>query len=565
MLKNPNLLESAPSESSRDFQIPRFLAIALAGMVALELVAPFTSTSYGLDGRFHLYWISQFTEFIANGVFIPRWIPNSFNGFGSTAFYFYPPLTFYVAALIRTITGFTDAHTLYRIINILGTIGSFIAIQILLRALGVSGKQLVIAACLYTFAPFRLAEIYHRSALPTHVAYVFIPLFWRALLAIVRREWTTPKRILILGFIAALLLLTNLPVIMVTVVCTTIAGAVLWKKIRWGMVMELTGATIVAAGLAAFHYAASLSATPYVAVGVLMITHPKEDIRYFFSNFNLLADYHIFFVYAPVVLFAISYWYVRRKRLPLTEAECLVISIGLAGTAIIAFLDFPPTGWRFWNITPPLRLIAFPLRFYSQILLLTAVLVGIASTRVFRCVATYCIALCVAGAILPAVLAVLNLHVFKHAEPSLEDDWAYRPKYPIERQDLIRVISLNNPIIIKGVQPNEGLQSIRSVEQEEAFKVTFNTAHVVSFHRFYWPYWHLYINGTEIPSQPDSSGRATAVLPAGHYTADWRLERTPIETAGLWISGVAWSGVAIFWGIGLIRRRVRKKQPIVTS
>jgi hypothetical protein len=267
-------------------------------------------------------------------------------------------------------------------------------------------------------------------------------------------------------------------------------------------------------------------------------------------------------VYAPVALFAIGYWYIRRKRLRLTNSERLVISIGLIGSVIIAFLDFPPTGWKFWNMLPPLRLIAFPLRFYSQILLLIAVLVGIASTRVFRRVATLCIALCIAGAVLPSLLAILNLHVFGHSEPSPEDDWAYRPKYPIERQDLIRVITLNSPIIINGVQPNETLQSVRSVAQEEVYNVTFNTAHVVSFHRFYWPYWHLYADGSEIPSYPDSLGRAAAVLPSGHYTANWRLERTPLETAGLWISGIAWTGMILFWGIGLIRLRVRKKKTI---
>ncbi|HEX5317448.1 MAG TPA: hypothetical protein VFX22_12435, partial [Candidatus Kapabacteria bacterium] len=75
--------------------------------------------------------------------------------------------------------------------------------------------------------------------------------------------------------------------------------------------------------------------------------------------------------------------------------------------------------------------------------------------------------------------------------------------------------------------------------------------------RFYWPFWHLYENGREISSHPDSLGRAVAVLPARNYTAVWRLERTPLEIAGRWISGVAWCGVLIFWGIGLVRRRVR--------
>ncbi len=86
-------------------------------------------------------------------------------------------------------------------------------------------------------------------------------------------------------------------------------------------------------------------------------------------------------------------------------------------------------------------------------------------------------------------------------------------------------------------------------------RLHFLTRSWLHFIDFTGPFGILYANGGEIPSRPDSIGRATAVLPTGHYTAVWRLERTPLEYWGIWISGIAWIGVLLFGGIGLVRWR----------
>jgi hypothetical protein len=89
--------------------------------------------------------------------------------------------------------------------------------------------------------------------------------------------------------------------------------------------------------------------------------------------------------------------------------------------------------------------------------------------------------------------------------------------------------------------------------------VSLRQSHTVTFHRFYWPYWHLYGDGNEIPTRPDSIGRATAMLPAGQYAATWELERTPLERDGLWISGITAAGIFLFFAASYGKKRIRKR------
>jgi len=52
----------------------------------------------------NLTWASQFADQFRAGILYPRWMPDSFDGLGSPAFYFYPPLPFWIDAVVSVIT-----------------------------------------------------------------------------------------------------------------------------------------------------------------------------------------------------------------------------------------------------------------------------------------------------------------------------------------------------------------------------------------------------------------------------------------------------------------------------
>ena len=69
-------------------------AAVLVWAPTLVIAAPGDLFSYDLN------WAAQFGALVRAGDPYPRWLPGSFGGLGSPTFYFYPPLSFWVAALV---------------------------------------------------------------------------------------------------------------------------------------------------------------------------------------------------------------------------------------------------------------------------------------------------------------------------------------------------------------------------------------------------------------------------------------------------------------------------------
>src|SRR5438105_4405721 len=94
------------------FRLPKILEVLLGLIVVLEFVAPFIAKIHGFDAHLHLLWIRRFAELNSSGILIPTWDPSGFFGFGSVAFYFYPPLTYILGSIVHTITGIADPYIL---------------------------------------------------------------------------------------------------------------------------------------------------------------------------------------------------------------------------------------------------------------------------------------------------------------------------------------------------------------------------------------------------------------------------------------------------------------------
>jgi hypothetical protein len=113
----------------------------------------------------------------------------------------------------------------------------------------------------------------------------------------------------------------------------------------------------------------------------------------------------------------------------------------------------------------------------------------------------------------------------------------------------------NDVPALASLSGNERVELAAQSLTSETFEATLKSPRTVTFHRFYWPAWRLYSNGQELKTWPDSIGRATADLPAGNYEAIWKLERSPLEQAGLWVSVLTVAGIIAIMAAGRVRRR----------
>ena len=240
--------------------------------------------------------------------------------------------------------------------------------------------------------------------------------------------------------------------------------------------------------------------------------------------------------------------------------------MGLGMIALLLILEIPAIGRPVLSTVPMINLVQGTWRFYVDIVLLASCLIGVARSESLRKAAKQIMWVWVTGAMLAMALIVLHVHLSTHQKTRASDPPEYVPIYTLKNHDTLEAVFSNlknmDPIVRTSGGGANSISLRNNDPEREEYTVNFETETTVTFHRFFWPAWHLYASDREIPSCPDSIGRAIAVLPVGRYNAEWRLERTPLECAGFWISGIAWAGMIMFWGIGIVRMRVKKKQTI---
>ncbi|MEK7470407.1 MAG: glycosyltransferase, partial [Patescibacteria group bacterium] len=102
-----------------------------------------------------------------------RWVPDAGYQYGYPQFNFYPPLPYYIGALLHRVgIQYIDS---VKILFILGYILSAITIFILVSELTDKWSGFV-SALLYTYIPYKAVEVYVRGALSEFWAQIFFPL-----------------------------------------------------------------------------------------------------------------------------------------------------------------------------------------------------------------------------------------------------------------------------------------------------------------------------------------------------------------------------------------------------
>ncbi|WP_198375846.1 hypothetical protein [Neoroseomonas rubea] len=184
----------------------------LAGAAAV-LAAPFLLFG-ALPGHSTIYnvtWTSQFVAAVAGGTAYPRWLPDSFAGLGSPAFFFYAPLPFYWAWLHAPLG--VAAEGTFRLLGV--------SMATMLLASGVTmrlwlgrhaGPRAATAgAVAYMAMPYHLLDLYQRASLGELAAYAVVPL---VAIGVSRLAREGARAIVPLAVSAALLVTSHLPTAM---------------------------------------------------------------------------------------------------------------------------------------------------------------------------------------------------------------------------------------------------------------------------------------------------------------------------------------------------------------
>src|SRR6185295_6315694 len=92
-------------EKEKEKEQDRSEGFPLVALVSLSLLAAWPIVRAGYpsigDGLNHLYRLVEFDHLLRHGVWFPRWATDLGYGYGYPLFNFYPPLVYYLGALVH--------------------------------------------------------------------------------------------------------------------------------------------------------------------------------------------------------------------------------------------------------------------------------------------------------------------------------------------------------------------------------------------------------------------------------------------------------------------------------
>jgi hypothetical protein len=528
-------------------------------VATLVLMAPtlVVGTTLSHSSQFNLMWAQQFAEQIQAGVLYPRWLPQSFEQLGSPAFYFYPPLAFWVDALVGLLT--LDALSVPRRLAIAATLllwASGLAMHAWLQRVTGNALRALVGSLAYMAAPYHLLDHYLRGAFAEFASFAVLPLVALGVLLVGQRHRVGPG---LLALAYAALLMTHLPTALLVSV-TVLPPYVLYHAWRQAdaraaasFLVRVAGAGVLGIGVAAVYLLPALTLQGSISANLLWIEYfrvqpwflvrpdrwPDPDFM------RIVAAIALAYVLATLAL-ALA---VRGGPVGERRQEC---AFWLAVSLLCLVLMSGLVPW-FWEL-PELGKVQFPWR------LLVVV--------EFAVITAWCLALPlslrrpVRYLLVGATAALVPAVVWIGAETALRIATT-RAAGVLETGDSpeYQPAGYSHPYI-RGSYVDQGLETLarlpiidcvpaaRRCRAESGplgamrIEIDSDRPTAVTLRRFYFPGWSLNPPRPIVPAEP--LRLVSFVAPAGSGT--FQLARTPVaaEHWGWLVSGAS-LGLVLLW------------------
>src|SRR3989344_5373073 len=263
-----------------------FWPLLILFILALPLIYPFFTPGYFAthDGEWAIVRLAEMHREVKDMQLPPRWSHYLNHGFGYPLFLFTYPFPYYAGEFLHLIgIGFTDT---IKLIFILSIVLSSITMYLLgNKYWGTWGG--FISAVLFTFAPYRITNLFIRGSLGESLATIYFPLLFYLLSELVVRPSRTIVTLTV--FSLATFILTHnatvvlfLPVLLVWVILLLFQG----KKISAKNIKIVSIAFILSLTLSAFFWLPALTEKKFVALSVTPLT---DKTAHFLSMFELAS------------------------------------------------------------------------------------------------------------------------------------------------------------------------------------------------------------------------------------------------------------------------------------
>lgn len=223
----------------KEKEIINYILIIIASIIISIPLANKSLNIYRDDGIQHICRIIGTEQTLADKQFLPMIMSNLCNNFGYSWNIFYSPLTAYMSVVFR-IFNFSYVNCLKLCMFVIVLLSGLTMYKLTLR-ITKNKKLATLASIIYILAPYRITDMYIRTALAELASFIFIPIVFEGLYIIVNEEKKSYK--LALG--AAGLILTHQVIAMYTVIICFAYLIVFFKKLKSKTVLKNVGVNLL--------------------------------------------------------------------------------------------------------------------------------------------------------------------------------------------------------------------------------------------------------------------------------------------------------------------------------
>ncbi len=536
--------------------LPWLIGAATVSGIVMAIVAPVD----GDDASFHLHWIPAFYALLHDGVWLPKWLPDGFHGFGAPTFYFYPPLTNYISSLAIWITGVHRPEAIFNLVALFSTLASGAACYYLLNRLGASRSSSILGSLFYAFAPYRQFDLYTRSSLSQPMGFIFLPLILAGLIQIVRSK-ENPEGIgrikpnVVLALSWAGLLLCAFPLALAAAMTIVVMWFAFRHHVRKEHLIPIGVSLLLGTGITAFHYIPSLHFMPFVQSDLYLSGIPD-------GNWvpALLRGTQLRFVTQDMLIYgtqiALLIWCWRASRGSLSRSALTGVATVLTFFIIIEtpFLSSP-----LWDYVPLFHVLRFHARFsIFAVLALTVIAFEPGFQVTLKPFARRIAAMWSVIAVLLSLTVIFHIQGHQHGTSLWMDPPEYLPKSTVPAKVAMEDLFLPHVHdLFSDVSPEltnaESVQLISKTARNIAWSVHASSTHRLTLHQFAWPEWKCLLDGQSAKPEVDSIGRMVIDLKPGSYKVTLELVTSTAEKLGDYVS--ASCAVVLLLIVGAIRGR----------
>jgi hypothetical protein len=551
------------------------VALGLLLLWAVVLGLPLLGTGFPVEGHdfwAHTTWGGHFARQFWAGDLYPRWLIDHNEGLGSPTFFFYPPLPFWLTALLAPLFPGESAPVsalAWVATAMLALSGWFTYLW--LRT-SVPATAAVFAAALYQVAPYHLLiDLYQRAAFAEFCAMTWFPLI---LLAADRASRGRGRWVLLLAVGTALLALTHvLSLLMFAPLVPAYAALAAQPGRRLNAVATTALGMILGLGLSGAYLVPALTLQQHVNMQVLWQGWGHYRQYLYDRELVLASGGHIFHLLLLMTLLgsivlAALLWRLATSgpagKAGTERADRRLAHFWMLVVLASAFLMTRASD-PVWQLLPPLQRIQFPWRLATLITVALAALAAYAAASLKPVMALGRRSLVLAGVCIVSlwlmVTATNGLEILRQTpnpelNPRAQDAWEYKPRWvqAVDFQPAVRQSKGPDGRMPKATLDTGGrIEVVRWRPRAIGLRVETPRDSVLTVHQFYFPGWQAVLDGTTrlavLPSQPH--GLVTVPLPAGSHSVELRLRMTPNERNGwlltvlstiVCVVGLLWAG-----------------------